>query len=413
MPHSSTPIAVIGLSICCGILLREFFAVPFLFLFLVGSAGFLVLGHIKRWTFLFWVSTVSCFICLGMMRHNPVTETLSTSKSLQEITVINVLKTTPSRQQVLVELRSRELVLWQPKRDLILTLGDRFLIQSALTPIEPPKNATDFDFKTYMRRKGVSRKLDDFNLSYVVLAPKRSMFRWAHQLQKKLVDELQKTPLHPSSKALIMALILGDKHELSADRIEQYQRAGAMHLLAISGLHVGVLLFLLRFLCAPLRRFRYGGVIAACLPIVILWCFVFITGGAASVTRAVTMFSFLQMGITLQRKNASIHGVWASFVVLLIIQPRFLFDVGFQLSYCAVLGIVWMMPYWQQLFANKSLVVRYISSLFGLGCIAQLSVLPLSLFYFHQFPFLFWISNLILVPFLGLLILVTYNLLPS
>lgn len=216
---------------------------------------------------------------------------------------------------------------------------------------------------------------------------------------------IKKTTLQDDSKALIMALVLGTKKELSDKRIQQYQRAGAMHLLAISGLHIGIVLLLLRFIVAPLKRIRYGTFLAAVLPIALLWCFALITGASSSVIRAVTMFSFLQIGLALKRNNIRIQGVWVSFVVLLFVQPRLLFDVGFQLSYAAVFGIVWMMPYWQRLFVKKHPLVRYVAVLIGLGSIAQLSVLPLSLYYFHQFPLLFWLSNLVLVPFLGIIIM--------
>ena len=155
----------------------------------------------------------------------------------------------------------------------------------------------------------------------------------------KLIAQLKKTSLNADSKALIMALVLGTKKELSEERIQQYQRAGAMHLLAISGLHIGIVLLLLRFLVAPLRRIKHGAVLAAVIPIVLLWSFALITGASSSVIRAVTMFSFLQIGLALKRKNVRMQSVWVSFVVLLFVQPRLLFDVGFQLSYAAVFDI--------------------------------------------------------------------------
>ena len=116
------------------------------------------------------------------------------------------------------------------------------------------------------------------------------------------------------------------------------------------------------------------------------------------------MFTFLQLGLAMARKNAGIQGVWVSFVLLLFVNPRFIFDVGFQLSYAAVFGIVWMMPHWQRLFLKQHRTVRYLADLFGVGVIAQLAILPLSLYYFNQFPLLFWVSNLVLVPLLGFII---------
>ena len=255
-----------------------------------------------------------------------------------------------------------------------------------------------------MSHKGVVRKIIASHDEHIVLPPQQSFSRWAHLIQRRLIQQLKKLPIHRDSKALIMALVLGEKSDLSEDRIAQYQRAGAMHLLAISGLHIGILLLLFRAIVSPLRRFRYGSVMAALLPVVLLWCFAFISGASASVVRAVTMFSFLQVGLGLKRKHIRMQSLWASFFILLFIQPRFIFDVGFQLSYSAVLGIVWMLPYWQKMVRPKNIITKRISTLFGLGLIAQISVLPLSLYYFHQFPLLFWVSNLLLVPLIGVVI---------
>jgi len=243
------------------------------------------------------------------------------------------------------------------------------------------------------------------NDMFVFIGLKWSLKSWAFAVQQNLIERLKETSLHHDSKALVMALVLGNKKEFSEERIQQYQRAGAMHLLAISGLHIGIILLLLRFLVEPLKKIRYGAVLSGVLPIVLLWCFALITGGSSSVIRAVTMFSFLQVGMALKRKNVRMQGVWVSFMVLLFVRPQLLFDVGFQLSYAAVFVIVWMMPHWQRIFIKKSPLVRYIATLIGLGGIAQLSVLPISLFYFHQFPMLFWLSNLVLVPFVGIIII--------
>jgi competence protein ComEC len=404
MPHPSAPIAVITLAFAAGILLREVGVQPH-FLYLILCAAVLGISHVKRWYYLFWIATSACFLILGTMRYMPPENTSTSSPNFHEITIAKPLNTNSFGHQYIIKTPSGEWVLLQTDLDKVFSIGDRFLVYGTLAPIAPPKNPIDFDFRTYMRRKGVSRKLSPVTPEFIPLSAAASPRRWAHNLQQRLTQQLQKTPLSTDSKALVMALILGNKTDLTEERITQYKRAGAMHLLAISGLHVGIVLMLLRFLAAPLKRIPYGGVLAAILPIVLLWCFALITGGSPSVVRAVTMFSFLQVGLALRRKNAGIQGVWVSCIVLLVAQPRLLFDVGFQLSYSAVFGIVWMMPHWQRLFAKTNRFVRYFTSLMGLGCIAQLSVLPLSLYYFHQFPMLFWVSNLVLVPFLGIILL--------
>lgn len=404
MPHPSAPIAVITLAFGAGILLREVGVQPH-FLYLILCAAVLGISHVKRWYYLFWVATSACFLILGTMRYMPPENASTSSSNLHEITISKTLNTNSFGHQYIIKTSFDEWVLLQTDLERVFSVGDRFLVYGTLAPIAPPKNPIDFDFRTYMRRKGVLRKLSPVTPEFIPLSATSSTRRWAHKLQQRLTQQLQKTPLSTDSKALVMALVLGNKTDLTEERIRQYKRAGAMHLLAISGLHVGIILMLLRFLAAPLKHIPYGRVLAAILPVVLLWCFALITGGSPSVVRAVTMFSFLQVGLALRRKNAGIQGVWVSCIVLLVAQPQLLFDVGFQLSYSAVFGIVWMMPHWQYLFAKTNRFVRYFTSLMGLGCIAQLSVLPLSLYYFHQFPMLFWISNLMLVPFLGIILL--------
>ena len=404
MPHPSVPIAVTTIAFSSGILLSEIGIQP-QHLYLLGSAILLGVSHFKKWYFLFWVSTVCCFLIVGMMRYAPPDKTFASSPNFHNITIEKLLNTHSFGNQYIIKTTSNELVLLQIHLNKTFLVGDRFLVYGYLTPFSQPKNPIDFDFRTYMHRKGISRKLSPLSSTFIPLLPTSSPKRWAHRIQQRLTKQLQKTQLSPESKALIMALVLGNKTDLTKERITQYKRAGAMHLLAISGLHVGIILMLLRLLVTPLRRSKYGAVLATCLPIILLWCFALITGGSASVLRAVTMFSFLQVGLALRRKNATIQGVWVSCIVLLLAQPKLLFDVGFQLSYSAVFGIVWMMPHWLRLFAKTNHFLRFLTSLIGLGCIAQLSVLPLSLYYFHQFPILFWVSNLVLVPFLGAILL--------
>ncbi|MGB0274726.1 MAG: ComEC/Rec2 family competence protein [Flavobacteriaceae bacterium] len=404
MPHPSTPIAVIALSLSAGILLRETGFEPSFFLF-VASTAVLIFCHFKRMKKLFLFTACSCFLLLGTIRYKPPNVTVSSKPDHYTIEIKTVQNTTAFGYQYVVKTTQNENALLQTNLENKFTVGERLLVHGTFVPIAPPKNPTDFDFRTYMRHKGVSRKLVPTNEVFILVGHKSSVNSWAFAVQQKLISKLKKTPLREDSKALVMALVLGNKKELTEERIQQYQRAGAMHLLAISGLHIGVVLLLLRFLVAPLKRIRYGTVLAAVLPIVFLWCFALITGGASSVIRAVTMFSFLQIGLALKRKNVRMQGVWVSFVVLLFVQPQLLFDVGFQLSYAAVFGIVWMMPHWQRLFVKKNRLVRYVAALIGIGGIAQLSVLPLSLFYFHQFPMLFWLSNLVLVPFVGIIIM--------
>ena len=405
MLQPSLPISVIGISFCCGIVLREMVTDSPSFTMVGFAFVFMWLSHIKRWQIVFWSAVVGAFVLLGMIRHVPIKNKEANHEKQIVVMVQKPLNTNSFGHQYIVKNQDdNERLLLQTPLSQTFLIGDRLLTQGSLVPIPKPKNPVDFDFKTYMNQKGVVRKIIASHDERILLPPQQSLRRWAHQTQRKLVQQLNKLPIHLESKALIMALVLGEKRDLSEERIAQYQRAGAMHLLAISGLHIGILLLLFRTIVSPLKRFRYGSVAVVLLPVVLLWCFAFVSGASASVTRAVTMFSFLQLGLGLNRKLIRMQSLWASFFILLFIQPKFIFDVGFQLSYSAVLGIVWMLPYWQKMVRSKNTIIQPISTLFGLGLIAQISVLPLSLFYFHQFPLLFWVSNLLLVPLIGVVI---------
>jgi competence protein ComEC len=404
MPHSSTPIALIGSGFGLGLLVKEYFQLNLSYIFLIGFGVLLFVCHVKRWHFAFFISIFCCALILGSKRLDPVKSSQGPKETIHELVITKAVNTNTFGHQYIAVTTNKELVLLQTNLSQHFLVGERLLVRNKLMPIQGPKNPMDFDFKTYMLRKGVVSKIILGKKPFVVLSPKKSLKRWAHKLQQKLISQLKKTPLNQNNKALVMALVLGHKAELSQQRIAQYQRAGAMHLLAISGLHIGILLMLLCFFVRPLKSLKYGKALTAFIPVLLLWCFVLITGGSASVTRAVTMFTFLQLGLALARKNSGIHGVWVSFIILLYINPRFIFDIGFQLSYAAVFGIVWMMPYWQRLLIKQHWSIRYPANLFGIGAIAQLAILPLSLYYFNQFPLLFWISNLVLVPLLGFII---------
>jgi len=135
-----------------------------------------------------------------------------------------------------------------------------------------------------------------------------------------------------------------------------------------------------------------------------LWSYAFLTRLSPSVLRAVTMFSFLSFSNVLHRPGLPMQQLWLSLLVLILIRPSLVYEVGFQLSYAAVFGILWVMPKLNSLFQSKWVFLQKGWSLLILGCIAQLSTLPLSLYYFHQFPALFWISNLLIVPLLGVIL---------
>ncbi|NJM79276.1 MAG: ComEC/Rec2 family competence protein, partial [Flavobacterium sp.] len=161
---------------------------------------------------------------------------------------------------------------------------------------------------------------------------------------------------------------------------------------------IGILYFFLAFLLKPLNSFKSGKYIKLVLIISILWVFAFITGLPASVTRAVTLFTFISIGASFKQQNNIFNAVAVSALLLLIFNPNFIFDVGFQLSYTAVISILVFQPFYKKFYFTKHKVGIYFIDIVLVSLAAQIGVLPLSLYYFNQLPLLFLIANIVVIP---------------
>jgi competence protein ComEC len=179
---------------------------------------------------------------------------------------------------------------------------------------------------------------------------------------------------------------------------EDYAKAGAIHILAISGLHIGILLLILQFIMKPLLYFRYGKFVRLLMILCLLWSFAIIAGLSPSVVRAVTMFSLFAIVRGLKRTSNSLNTLAVSAFILLLFRPGFCFDVGFQLSYAAVASIITVKPVLDKWWRIKHRIGNWFLDLFKVSIAAQIGVLPLSLYYFHQFPGLFFVTNMVVVP---------------
>ncbi len=297
----------------------------------------------------------------------------------------------------------RLLVYFQRDSTLILPgVGQQIQTFNPIKIIPKPLNPGAFDYARYMQQKGVYHQINLNTKSFITtgkqVSPglKARIMLWREHIQNKLTQYAFGT----NELAVLNALILGDRRFISGDIRQDYARAGAVHLLAVSGLHVGIIFMLLLVLLKPLEYVKYGRVIRGLLIIMLLWGFALLTGLSGSVVRAVTMFSFISIGQFIRpRKSPVLHSLTTSFVVMLMINPYWLYDVGFQLSYTAVLGIVLFQPLIERLLPrSKYYLPRKTWQLTTVSIAATLGTLPLSLYYFHQFPGLFLLSNVLIVP---------------
>lgn len=286
-------------------------------------------------------------------------------------------------------------------------IGDVLLFSSDFLPINKPLNPHQFNYKKYLEKLGVHHQV--FVRNRLIKKSNTKVFSLhllADKLRRRIEKSLKKNEILGEELAVIKALVLGQRNDVSKELIEDYTKAGAIHILAVSGLHVGIILMILSFLLKPIERMKYGKGIKTLLIIIFLWSFAIIAGLSASVIRAVTMFTAVAIGMSFKRKTFVLHSLVTSMFILLLLKPMLVFDVGFQLSYLAVFSIVTIQPKLVVVWNPKYKAVNYFWQLFTVSIAAQIGVLPISLYYFHQFPGLFMISNLVIVPFIGLILLI-------
>ena len=296
------------------------------------------------------------------------------------------------------------LLIPKDSSEIQININDKILAYAAFEQLPKQKNPHGFEYDEYLRNKNIYRQISLRN-QFIILENKAINFQEiAESARTSIIEKLEEHAFKDDELAIIQALLLGDKKDISEEVHENYVDAGVIHILAVSGLHVGIILLILNYLLSPLNSFKYGRLLKIFLLIFLLWSFAFLAGLSASIIRAVTMFSFVAVGMQLKRKTNILNTVFASLLLLLFVNPLYLFDVGFQLSYSAVTAIVLFQPLIHNFWKPKHTVSKFLWSTFSVTLAAQAGVLPLSLFYFHQFPGLFFISNLVILPGLGLLI---------
>lgn len=318
----------------------------------------------------------------------------------------NSYKTTLHVSQVIgdSEISTTGKVLAYFKKDsasLSLKYGDKLLVKNSLNPIESHRNPDQFDYKNYLNLNQINFQTYLKKGDYQLIAREEGnpIFAFSQKMRQRLYGYLKSNGVEGNQLKVASALLLGYKENLDKELVKSYASAGAMHVLAVSGLHVGILYLLLTRIFGFLKKIRRGKLFLALIVISSLWFYAIMTGLSASVMRATTMFSFIVVGNELIHRKSSIYNTLAvSAIVLMIINPFIVYQVGFQLSYVAVLGIVYLQPKLSNLVYSKYKFIRGIWAITCVSIAAQIATFPLSLHYFHQFPTYFFISNLIVIP---------------
>lgn len=314
----------------------------------------------------------------------------------------------PCQGRILLQVPVTDtLTEWEPEATL--------LAYGKPEAVPPAGNPHQFDYASYLRTRGIYGRFRPDPRSRVIPANTRgpgSLGRVAANLRHRLIDSLEAAGFHPEIAGLVRALILGDRSGLNQDLYGAYQRAGAVHLLAVSGLHVGLVAALCSWLLWPVRRLPGGRWPHFLLGLGMLWGYAALAGFGPSVVRASVMCSIVSYALLINRQVDSLHFLaLAALVMLGLVEPLWLFQAGFQMSFLAVWAILTLYPWFYRSWPLKRGAGRKIGQLLCVSGAAQLGVLPLSLYYFHQFPALFWLSNLLLIPAMGVVLAAGFLLL--
>jgi len=372
--------------------------------------------------FYFAFATFLMFLTIGISRFNFSKENLRNNhythflkqKNTLVVAINKVLKPSKNYQKYAAEIlqinkqSSFGKVLLNVKKDSLkksLQVGQFIFTDADLTNIEAAKNPFQFDYKEYLEKKQIYKQIYT-DTKNIILLPKRrhSLKSVAARVRLRVIKNLEKKGLNGNELAVVKALLLGERTEITSNLRQNYAAAGAMHILAISGLHIGIIMLLISYVLKPLELFKKGKILKLILIVLFLWLYAILAGLSPSVVRATTMFTAISFGLFLNRKTELINVLALSAIILLLINPFYIFDVGFKMSYLAVLAIVLIQPKIAGLWQPKLKFIHYFWQLISVSAAAQIGVLPLSLYYFHQFPGLFFLTNIIIIPFLGIVL---------
>ncbi len=312
----------------------------------------------------------------------------------------NSVKVLAEVTDVSMEVYGKVLLYFRPDSlSRSLKYGELLVVSTKLSPVENLGNPNEFNYKRYLRFNGIAYR------GYVgegrcKLLSEGSGGVWGalYAIRSNLINKLVEARLSDNELAVASALILGYRADLDKELMTAYAGAGATHVLAVSGLHVGIVYVILNTLLKFMDRKKRGKVLKTILLIVLLFGYAGLTGLSASVFRAATMFSFVAIGKAIDRDTNIFNTLAASAFCLIAIQPMIIMQVGFQLSYAAVIGIVLIQPRMFNLLVFNNRLLDWAWSITCVSIAAQIATAPLGLLYFHQFPNLFLVSNLLVIP---------------
>lgn len=290
--------------------------------------------------------------------------------------------------------------------------GDFILCSTKLNRIEDVHFPYAFSAKKYYETKGITHAcfISSKNIIYHEKKNSINLYRIAYKINRKMTEAINRWPINNQAKEVLIALLTGTKDYLAEETRAAYADTGTIHVLAVSGLHTGLIYVLLLSILSFLLGNRLK-IFQTLILISGLWFYALFTGLSPSVIRAATMFTFIELGKSIKRKTGIYHSLCLSAILLLSTSPFLLFDIGFQLSYSAVYGIVNLSNFLNRLFSISShFVIKKITEIFSVSLAAQLFTAPFTLYYFSKFPTWFFIANIYAIPLITLTLYIGFPL---
>lgn len=283
---------------------------------------------------------------------------------------------------------------------------DLLLIRSDLSPIPAAVNPGSFNYQAYLSTKGIYRQcyLRKNTWTFLCHDDRFSVKEKSLQVRAILLEKLKENGLEGREYGMAAALILGQDEVLDYETRKEFSDAGVVHILGISGLHVGILYMALNFFLRFLDKYRRGRFLKLVLVLFLIWFYALITGLSPAALRSSAMFTFVSLGNVGKRNVHIFNSLASSAFFLLLIDPYLITNPGFQFSYIAVIGIVLLQEPVQDLLQPRWWLIEKIWGLTVMSLTAQLFTFPISLLYFHQFPVYFLPANLVVVPLSNLII---------
>ena len=308
--------------------------------------------------------------------------------------------------------RKAILYLKQDSAAACLKSGDELLVSTRISPPANQKNFDEFDYARYLMRRGISGTGYVAAGKWITLRSVQTngaihlrLRCLADSYREKVIALYRQLGFTGDELAVLSALTIGDKTELSESVRESYSIAGASHILALSGLHIGLLYAFLFFILRPVaRKGRTGRCVRSVSLLVLLWAFAFFTGLSPSVVRSVTMFSILALADVFGRQPFSLNTLAMTAWLMLLCNPAGLFDVGFQLSFLAVASILLIQRPVYCLFTVRNRVGKSVWGLMSVSIAAQIGTAPLVMFYFSRFSVHFLLTNLLVIPLITIIL---------